>query len=234
MLDIIYEDEQILICHKPAGLAVQSASFGQKDLESMVRTCLAEKKGKADPYLAVVHRLDQPVEGLVVFAKTKKAAASLSAQVQNGRMKKDYLALVQMKKGVDENKRLSHESTSPSCHDKHAQILTDYMLKDGKTNRSYIVSKETKGAKKAVLEYEILEQKEDRVLVRIHLQTGRHHQIRVQMAGAGMPLLGDTKYNPDAIKGQQLALCADHLELIHPVTGKKMDFSCKAERLLDI
>ena len=228
MLDIIYEDEQILICHKPAGLAVQSASFGQKDLESMVRTYLAEKNGKADPYLAVVHRLDQPVEGLVVFAKTKKAAASLSTQVQDGRMKKDYLALVQMKKGVDENKRLSHESTFFAHHDREEKILTDYMLKDGKTNRSYIVSKETKGAKKAVLGYAILEQKEGRTLVRIHLQTGRHHQIRVQMAGAGMPLLGDTKYNPDAIKGQQLALCADHLELIHPVTGKKMDFSCKA------
>ena len=90
---IVYEDKQIIVCRKPSGLAVQNASFGKKDLESMMKTYLFEKEGRANPYLGVIHRLDQPVQGLVVFARDAKSAASLSAQVQNGQMKKYYQAV---------------------------------------------------------------------------------------------------------------------------------------------
>ena len=209
MIQIIYEDEQLLVCRKPAGLAVQSASITQMDLESMARTYLAETGGKADPYLGVVHRLDQPTEGLVIFAKTSKAAASLSAQLQDGRMKKEYLAVVcgalPLKSGT----------------------LTHFLKKEPAGNRSLAVPEKTPGAKKAVLDYEVQKEKDGRALVKIRLHTGRHHQIRVQMAAVGAPLYGDVKYNPQAQPGEYVALCAARLEFVHPVTGKPM--ICTAE-----
>lgn len=216
MPDIIYEDGHLIVCKKPAGLAVQSASFGRQDLESMVRTCLAEKEGRANPYLAVVHRLDQPVQGLIVFAKTKKAAASLSAQVQDGRMKKEYLAAVC---GHPEKKK---------------GRLISFLKKEPRGNVARTVSEQTPGAKRAVLDYEVLRERGELSLLKIFLQTGRFHQIRVQMAEAGFPLYGDTKYNPQAQKGQGLALCASHLELVHPVTGKKMAFDCMPQGFPEI
>lgn len=209
MLKIIYEDAQLIVCEKPAGLAVQNASFGKKDLESMVRTHLAEKGGKANPYLGIVHRLDQPVQGLVVFAKSPKAAADLSRQVQDGTMKKEYLAVVcgklPQKKGT----------------------LEHYLKKDAKKNTSAVVSKNVPGAKRAVLDYEVLEETGSRQLVKISLHTGRHHQIRVQMAASGAPLYGDRKYNPDADGQDGLALCANHLVLKHPANGKMAEFFCE-------
>lgn len=209
MLNIIYEDAHMIVCGKPAGLAVQNASFGKKDLESMVRTHLAEKDGKANPYLAVIHRLDQPVQGIVIFAKTKKAAASLSAQVQDGRMKKQYLAV------------------ACGTANKKQGELVDFLLKDGKSNSSEKVPEGTAGAKKSVLEYQVLKEQDGLSLVKISLHTGRHHQIRVQMAAAGTPLFGDVKYNPKAEKNQGLALCADHLTIVHPVSGKTQEFFYK-------
>ncbi|MDO5540233.1 MAG: RluA family pseudouridine synthase [Eubacteriales bacterium] len=209
MLNIIYEDDDMIACCKPAGIAVQSASFGKKDLESMVRTYIAEKSGKPNPYLGVVHRLDQPVQGIVVMAKTKKAAASLSAQVQDGGMEKEYLAVICGKAGKKEGE------------------LVDFLLKDGKSNSSKKVAEGTREAKKAVLSYRVVAEKEAYSLMRIKLQTGRHHQIRVQMASAGLPLYGDTKYNPGAQKGQGLALCADHLTFVHPGSGEKTELSCR-------
>lgn len=208
---IIYEDPQILICCKPAGLAVQSASFGKKDLESMIRTYLMEKEGRANPYLGVVHRLDQPVEGLVAFAKTPEAAASLSAQVQDGRMKKDYLAVVCGTLAKPEG-RLIH-----------------FLKKEASGNVSKAVPEKTPGAKKAVLDYQVVKEENGMSLVKIRLHTGRHHQIRVQMQAAGAPLYGDAKYNPGAGKDQKLALCACRLELIHPKSKKTMRFTCEPE-----
>lgn len=209
MLNIIYEDAHIIVCGKPAGLAVQNASFGKKDLESMVRTYLAEKEQKANPYLAVIHRLDQPVQGIVIFAKNKKTAAALSSQVQDGRMQKQYLAVV---------------CGQP---DKKQGELVDFLLKNKKGNVSEKVPEGTAGAKKAVLEYQVLKEQDGLALVKIKLCTGRHHQIRVQMAAAGMPLFGDVKYNPAAEKNQGLALCADQLTIVHPVSGKTQEFFYK-------
>lgn len=206
---IIYEDPHILVCQKPAGLPVQNASFGKKDLESVLKTYLFEKEGKANPYLGIIHRLDQPVQGLVVFAKNKKSAAALSAQVQDGRMKKYYRAVTC---GIPQ---------------KQEERLIHYLRKNGKTNTSEVVSEKTQGAKKAELFYRVLDTKDAYALAEIELFTGRHHQIRVQMAANQTPLYGDQKYNKQAQKGEMIALCACRLEFTHPVTGKKERFTCK-------
>ena len=211
MKDIIYEDLHILVCRKPAGLAVQNASFGRKDLESMLKTYLFEKEGKANPYLGIIHRLDQPVQGLVVFAKNPKSAAALSAQVQDGRMKKYYRAVTC---GIPETKE---------------ERLVNYLKKNSRTNLSECVSEKVQGAKKAELYYHVLEEKDNYALLEVELFTGRHHQIRVQMAKNQTPLYGDQKYNKNAQKGEQIALCASRLEFYHPATGKKMQYDCKPE-----
>ena len=204
---IIYEDSHICVCHKPSGLAVQNASFGRKDLESILKTYYFEQTGKPNPYLGIVHRLDQPVQGLVIFARNPKSAASLSAQVQDGRMKKYYHAVTC---GIPE---------------KDSDRLIHYLKKNGKNNLSEVVSSKTAGAKKAELQYRILNKKDELALAEIELFTGRHHQIRVQMAANGTPLYGDQKYNPNAQKGEMIALCAHQLQFIHPATGKKMEFT---------
>ena len=211
MLNIIYEDAKILVCHKPAGLAVQNASFGKKDLESMVRNYLAEQSGRAVPYLGVIHRLDQPVQGVTVFAKDNKSAASLSAQVQDGRMKKYYLAVTD---GIPE---------------KEEAELVHYLKKDGRTNTSSVVDKNVTGAKRANLRYRVIQTVADKeqALLEIELFTGRHHQIRVQMANIGCPIWGDSKYNTAPIQDRrfrQIALCAYRLEFEHPKTKEKMKF----------
>lgn len=225
--NILYEDKELIVCHKPAGIATQTARVGQADMVSEVTGYLAartETVGKS-PYLGVVHRLDQPVEGILVFAKNKTAAADLSRQAAGERMEKEYLAVV-----CGEDIPQSGE-------------LTDYLVKDGRTNTSRVVPPEVKDAKKAVLEYEVLEKKlpeEDDpcrlALVRIRLHTGRHHQIRVQMANAGMPLLGDHKYADEAalavsrrLELKEIALCANRLAFVHPETGKRMQFQITPE-----
>ena len=226
---ILFEDSQILVCDKEAGLPVQSARIGTKDLVSILKNYLWEKSGnKGEPYLGVVHRLDQPVEGLLVFARTSRAAAALSAQVTDGRMKKIYQAVAWKEASGDGDSERNRQEKG---------ILEDYLYKDSRTNCSRIVSKGTGGAKLARLEYEVLktlpEAGGELDLVQIHLLTGRHHQIRVQMAGAGMPLAGDRKYAagriPEGMMKDSLALCAVSLELIHPGTGKRMTFQCKPE-----
>lgn len=156
------------------------------------------------PYLAVIHRLDQPVRGVLVFAKTPFAAKNLSAQVTNHSIGKYYLAEV--------------DGVIP----KEADTLEDYLLKDARTNTSKVVKEGTKGSKKAILRYK----KKDEQTVEIELVTGRHHQIRVQFAHVGMPLKGDMKYNPGAVPGK-LGLCAYHLVFRHPKTGKEMEFYYK-------
>ncbi|MBD5105623.1 MAG: RluA family pseudouridine synthase, partial [Lachnospiraceae bacterium] len=186
----------------------------------------SEKKGQAGklPYLAMVHRLDQPVEGLLVFAKTPFAAKELSRQVQDNRMKKRYLAAVSIDRKVN-GKPISNEVTR--------QLLEDYLLKDGKTNTSKVAAKEIKGAKKAVLFYKLaaVREQDGIAVAEVELITGRHHQIRVQMAHAGMPLLGDLKYGDEAslekskrLQVKQVALCAYQLEFFHPKTGKPLLF----------
>ena len=185
--DILMEDNDILVVHKHAGMAVQNARMGQMDLE---------------------HAL--PVEGVLVFAKNKDAAGKLGRQVKDGTMKKEYLAVCEGK-----------------IEKQGVQKFEDFLVKDGRSNTSRVVQPGTAGAKKAVLEYEVIRTQENRTLVQIHLGTGRHHQIRVQFSHAGYPLAGDAKYG--AKEKGSLALCAHHLELKHPRTGKRLSFTVKPE-----
>ncbi len=219
-MKIIYEDDQILVVYKEAGLPVESARLGVKDLVGTLKTYLREKNPQAGmPYLGLVHRLDQPVEGILVLAKTQKAAADLSLQAQNkDGMEKIYRASVRMDKKDQAN-------VPAKGH------LTDYLLRDGKTNSSRVVSKDTRGSKRAELEYEILEVKEREddpqaleALLQIKLLTGRHHQIRVQLSHAKLPLYGDRKYGAVDNSRRFPALCAYKLTLRHPMTGKSMSF----------
>lgn len=225
--NIIYEDEHMIVVFKPAGIATQTARIGQQDMVSELKNYLVKKpeyQGKGEPYLGVVHRLDQPVSGLLTFAKTKKAAADLSSQLGSGKMHKYYYAVIY----------------GASC--KEEERLENYLYKDTKTNRSTVVKEDFPGAKKASLIYKkvktlvILEKEQEVSLVEVELLTGRHHQIRVQLAFHGMPLLGDSKYGGENVKRlsmeigcRNVALCAYKQILEHPVTGKKMVFERQPE-----
>lgn len=205
-LNIIYEDNYVIICHKRAGISVETAKIGELDMVSQLRNYKNETS--KDSYIGVIHRLDQPVEGLLVFAKTPKVAAALSKQISQNEMKKNYLAILCGIPKVEE------------------EIRTDYLLKNGKTNTSTVVKKNTPQAKKSELKYKILKTKDNTSLAEIELYTGRHHQIRVQMANAKLPLWGDVKYNKEFLnqRGVKLALCAYKLIFSHPMTKEKMIF----------
>lgn len=204
--EILYEDNHILCVHKAAGMAVQSASTGQMDLECMLKNYLAHKAAGAVPELYVVHRLDQPVEGILVFAKTKKAAAGLQKQITEQEMRKQYLAVV--------------EQEVPT---KEETLLKDYLKKDRQI--AVAVDKNTPQARQAILFFSSQDTKEGKSLLKVRLQTGRFHQIRCQLSHAGMPILGDTKYGGHKQQGERgIALCAYALSFTHPVTGKLMQF----------
>lgn len=209
---ILFEDKDIIVCRKPGGVPVQTRKASAMDMESGLKNYLAAKG--EEPYLAVVHRLDQPVQGILVFGKNRRSGGVLSEQIQTGQMEKIYLACVQ---GIPADK---------------AGVLEDQMEKIPGSNLSRIVDKKTKNSRKAVLEYKVLKEGKERSLLEIHLKTGRHHQIRVQLAHMGHPIVGDTKYNQenagrDERKG--LGLCAGRLSFFHPSTGKKMEFQVKPD-----
>lgn len=216
-LNILYEDNHILVCEKPSGIAVQSRRIGTADMESLLKNHIfREGNGQRPPYLAVIHRLDQPVRGILVFAKTHFSAKELNHQLTDGSFGKYYRALVD---GI------------PS---KPEGILTDYMIKNGRTNLSSICAKDQPGAKQARLTYHTVAPKElffpapavssHQTELEIKLDTGRHHQIRCQLAHLGCPIVGDAKYNPNAQHGTTICLCAYKLEFRHPKTKKKLTF----------
>ena len=203
---IIYEDSEIIVVEKRPGTPVQAKSVTANDLESMLRVYSA---GRFPIY--VVHRLDQWVGGVIVFAKTKKAAADLSAQLTDGRMTKIYHARV--------NGVIKEESGE----------LVDYLIKDAKNNRAVVIKKGEpipKGAKEARLTFARIGDDE----LEIKLGTGRFHQIRAQLASAGMPVKGDRKYGANDTRGGNgpLQLYACRLSFVHPKTGKRMEFEAKA------
>lgn len=229
MLKVLYEDKEIIVVVKPAGVESQAAKKFAPDMLSEIKKHMVINKmctpGK-EPYVAVIHRLDKPVSGVMVYAKTKNAAAALSKQVQDRKMDKFYEAVV-CGKPVN-----------------NVDNFVDYLKKTVDGNYSQVVDKGDNDAKRAELSYEVVNRVEtdDGVLsrVRIHLLTGRHHQIRVQFAHHGMPLYGDGRYNPafcgsviGAPEGAAvqrprqipLALCAVSLAFNHPTTGKRMEFS---------
>ena len=235
MLNILYEDEAILVVWKPVGMESQSARGFQADMVSEIRRYLSTKNREdnhnlstksTEPYVGVIHRLDKPVSGVMVYAKEKKAAAALSKQVSEGKMHKKYLTVL-CGKPVD-----------------NVEKYVDYLLKDEKENVSRIVDMGIKGGKRAELICRALETKEippygQLTLAEIELLTGRHHQIRVQMSGHGMPIWGDNRYNPEFSQRQpaepgtriprraprtDVALAAFELTFTHPVTGKQLTF----------
>lgn len=213
-LNIIYEDDAILVVHKPAGMPAQTKQHSRKDLDTEVRNYLLEKNDyKQTPYSAMIHRLDQPVEGLMLFAKTKTAAAFLSAGLNEQTSEKCYLAITQIPLPAEEG------------------TLTDYLCKNPNNNTSYVSDSSQKNAKKAVLDYKLAAQTDAKYLYKIRLHTGRHHQIRVQLASAGAPILGDNKYGQGEA-GIQPALCAYQLTFLHPVTKKKITFSTRPQNNL--
>lgn len=219
-VDILYEDSDILVCVKPYGIPVQGDKTRDTDMLTYLKNMIFEREHMdEEPYLAIVHRLDRPVGGVIVFAKNQAAAANLSDQIQDGNVIKYYQAVLTGELQDD------------------VGTMTDYLLKDGKTNTTKIVDKGVKGAKKAVLDYEVLDvfETDNGVLtyVLVQLITGRHHQIRVQMAGRNAGIYGDTKYNPKFMntkkKYQQMALYSTRLEFDHPSTGEHMVFKSEPE-----
>lgn len=222
-LNILYEDNDILVCHKPAGLATESASVRSKDLVDLVREHLTHN-GVINPFIGLVHRLDLPVAGILVIAKNKEAAATLSRQVQTESMGKIYVATVQ-----------GHITPDVVPDDDGSYIIKDYLVKDSKSNKAMIVGKDQKGpdgkpAKEATLKLTVLsyDDENNTSLVKIQLLTGRFHQIRAQLANLGHPILYDVKYGADLATHNRpdgIALCASELHFRHPTTRKDMKFT---------
>ena len=202
MINIIYEDNHLLVVEKPINMPVQEDSSNNKDLLTILKEYIKEKYNKpGNVYLGLVHRLDRPVGGIMVFAKTSKAAGRLSEQIRNKTFKKTYNAIVMG--NINQSGKLE-----------------DYLLKDEKKN----IVKVDKSGKLAILYYKKLSYKDNMSLVEINLETGRSHQIRVQMSNYGYPLFGDQKYNKKASVGEQIALFAKKIEFVHPITREKLVF----------
>lgn len=226
---IIYEDKDILVCHKPSGIAVQSAGIGSMDMVSELKNYLnlseqnpSKTSKNKEPYLGIVHRLDQPVEGVIVFAKTPKAAASLSQQAEGTTIPSLEISESFNENLAEDSVEKTKKNLIPGGMKKIYQAevyghlieqsgeLRDYLIKDGKTNTSKVIEESDKknsrkdfdrkandkkeSYKLAVLQYEVTERRKDTDIIRIQLYTGRHHQIRVQFSHAGYPLVGDAKY----------------------------------------
>ena len=202
MIDILYEDNHLLVVSKPINVPVQSDISGDEDLLSILKKYLKDKYNKpGNVYLGLVHRLDRPVGGLMVFAKTSKAASRLSKEIRDKMFNKVYYAVV-------------------LGNIKNSDIFVDKLYKDRVRNISYVSDK----GLVSKLSYEKIGYKDGFSLVRINLETGRSHQIRVQFSSRGFPLYGDQKYNKKAVKAP-IALFAGKLEFVHPTTKEVMSFS---------
>ena len=207
-IEVLYEDNQIIVVNKPQNIPSQADQTGDKDMLTMVKNYIKEKYNKpGNVYCGLVHRLDRPTGGVMVFARTSKAASRLSEQIASGEFEKAYYAVVVGK-----------------LKESHG-ILVNYLKKDEKENKVSIVPQTEVGAKRAELEYFLLEQRGDKNLVQVKLKTGRGHQIRVQFANIKCPVYGDQKYGTNMPKAN-LNLFAVELKFIHPKKKKKMVFRC--------
>ena len=208
-MKVFYEDNHIIVVEKEPNIPSQSDKTGDLDLLTMVKQYVKEKYNKPnEAYIGLVHRLDRPVGGIMVFARTSKAASRLSEQIRNKEFKKRYLAVV-------DGKFKEKKGT-----------LEDYLYKDERNNISKVVNSQKKNAKKTKLDYEVLnyDDKRDLSLVKINLHTGRHHQIRVQMAHINHSLYGDQKYGSRG-KNKQIRLWAYEVTFMHPVKKEEMTFT---------
>jgi len=206
-LNILYEDNHLLVVVKPHNIPTCQDNTKDKDLLNILKDYIKEKYQKpGNVYLGLVHRLDRPVSGIMVFAKTSKAAQRLAEQINSKQFKKTYYAVIE---GNLKNK----------------DTLEDYLVKNESTNTSHVTTK--KLGKKAILDYEIINKKDNLNLVKINLLTGRHHQIRVQFSSRNTPLYGDHKYNKKFINDNHtdIALIAKDLSFYHPTTKELLQFN---------
>ena len=214
-LNVIYEDNHIIVVEKPVNIPSQGDKTGDVDMLTIIKEYLKNKYQKpGNVYVGLVHRLDRPVGGVMVFAKTSKAASRLSEEVRNKTFKKKYLVIC--------NGKMESEKGE----------LKDYLLKNEKTNMSKVVDEGVRNSKLAVLDYEVLkyDSKLDLSVLKINLQTGRHHQIRVQLASRNHSIYGDNKYGGRG-HGKQICLWAYELSLVHPTTKEELTFNVFPEKI---
>lgn len=206
-MTIVYEDNHVLIVNKSCGEIVQVDKTGDASLEETIKIWLKEKyKKPGNVFLGVTHRLDRPVTGLVIFAKTSKILPRLNEQFKNGEIHKTYWAVVKNKPDQEEG------------------VLEHYLYRKEKQNKTYVCNADKPGAKKAILHYKLICKSDKYFLLEIELMTGRHHQIRCQLAEIGCPIRGDLKYgfprsNPDG----GISLHSRRVQFVHPVSGKEID-----------
>ena len=222
-LKILYEDNHIIVVVKPAGIPVQQDKTNDIDMLTIIKGYLKEKYNKkGNVYLGLLHRLDRMVSGVMVFAKTSKAASRISNYIRNKDVKKRYLAIVNSKLKVSDQ----------------PVLICNYLVKNERLNISKVVINFTKNAKYSELEYKVLKNikynGKDYSIVDIDLHTGRHHQIRVQFSNINCPLYGDIKYGQKVNKvGQNLALFSYYLSFYHPTKDEYLEFSIMPEDLKD-
>ena len=201
-LEVLYEDNHVIVCYKPAGVLSQADNTGDIDMLTLVKDYLKKRYNKeGNVFVGLVHRLDRMTSGVMVFGKTSKGAMRLSNDIANGNFFKEYLAVCE-----------------GNIEDYDETTLIDYLEKDEKNNKSFI----SKNGKEAILTYRVITTKNNKSLIRVKLKTGRHHQIRVQMSNIGHPLYGDIKYGSP--HKDNLALQAYKLSFYQPVTRELLTF----------
>lgn len=230
-MQVVYEDNHIIIVNKQSGEIVQGDKTGDRPLSDIVKQYIKEKYQKpGEVFLGVVHRLDRPVSGLVVFARTSKALTRLNKMFADGEVHKTYWAIVEKEKVKVKSEKFSTDSAlseaeaNCSLFTIHFSLLTHWLVRNEQQNKSYAYDHEVPHSKKAQLRYRVLSQGDHYALVEVELMTGRHHQIRCQLSKIGMPIRGDLKYgarrsNPDG----SISLMSRRVEFVHPVSKKNID-----------
>ncbi len=214
-MEVVYEDNHIIIVNKKSGEIVQGDKTGDVPLSDTVKAYIKERYQKpGEVFLGVVHRLDRPVSGLVVFARTSKALTRLNKMFAEGQVHKTYWAIVEMRNESHSTFNIQHSTFSE---------ITHWLVRNEKQNKSYAYDHEVPHSKKAILRYRPIAQSDRYTLLEVNLLTGRHHQIRCQLAALGMPIKGDLKYgakrsNPDG----SISLLSHRVEFIHPVSKEKI------------
>ena len=206
-MTVVYEDNHIIIVNKSSSEIVQGDKTGDTPLSDIVKQYLKEKYNKqGNVFVGVTHRLDRPVSGLVIFAKTSKALSRLNEMFKHSEIKKTYWSIVK------------------NCPQKEEEELTNYLVRNEKQNKSYAYDKEVKNSKKAILHYKLISHSENYYLLEVDLKTGRHHQIRCQLAKMGCPIKGDLKYGSSRSNSDgSICLHARKISFIHPVSKKVIE-----------
>lgn len=225
-MQVVYEDNHIIVVYKESGEIVQGDKTGDKPLSDLVKDYIKEKYAKpGQVFLGVVHRLDRPVSGLVVFARTSKALTRLNEMFRKGDVHKTYWAIVQAKPTAKSGaeylvpKAPVYEAPVYEASASDFTTITSWLVRNEKQNKSFSYNREVPNSKKAILKYRCLKKGDNFNLLEVQLLTGRHHQIRCQLASIGAIIKGDLKYgakrsNPDG----SISLLARHIEFVHPVS----------------